>query len=253
MTADTVVTPVTAVAAPHQPHGEPERGLGDPVLDNAAWSSLTGRHRHLGERIGSAARYHPDVARFVALADPADPQAWADLATLIGPGRTVLLAGDGLRPTDGWRIEESLLGVQLVDKTVAAAPDPHVVRLGPADVPEMLDLVTRTRPGPFAERTIELGTYLGVRQDGILAAMAGERLQPTGWTEISAVCTDPAFRGRGLGTRLVHAVAAGIRDRGEQVMMHAAAENVGAIRLYRSLGFGLRRYTRFSAVTSPIA
>ncbi|MFI7131681.1 GNAT family N-acetyltransferase [Nonomuraea sp. NPDC050153] len=81
--------------------------------------------------------------------------------------------------------------------------------------------------------------------------MAGERLHPPGWTEISAVCTDPAHRGRGLATRLVLAVAAGIRDRGETPFLHASAANVGAIRLYQRLGFRLRRTTNFRAVRVP--
>ncbi len=93
-----------------------------------------------------------------------------------------------------------------------------------------------------------MGTYLGIRRDGELVAMAGERLHPPGWTEISAVCTYERFRGRGLGTRLVLAVAAGIRERGETPLLHAAASNVNAIRLYESLGFALRRHTRFVAL-----
>ena len=90
--------------------------------------------------------------------------------------------------------------------------------LGAADVPEMLDLVERTQPGPFLARTVELGTYLGIRRDGRLVAMAGERLHPPGFTEISAVCTDAAYRGQGLATRLVRAVAAGIRRRGRDAV-----------------------------------
>lgn len=237
--------------AVEQLHGPADPELGDPVLDNAAWSSVTGRHAGLAVRHGRAARYRTDVALFVALADVADPQAWADLATLVEPGSTVLLAGTGLAPPAGWTVAQSIPGVQLVEQSVAAATDPQALTLGPADVPEMLDLVERTRPGPFLPRTVELGAYRGFRVDGTLAAMAGERLKPDGWTEISAVCTDPAYRGRGFGTRLVLDVAAGIRARGDRAMMHAAAENVGAIGLYRSLGFGLRRYTLFSAVVSP--
>jgi len=232
-------------------HGPADASLGDEVLDNAAWSALTGRHAHLAVRHGLAARYRSDVALFVALADSTDPQAWTDLAALVGPGADVLLAGTGPRPGAGWTIEESIPGVQLVDETVATVADPEALQLGPADVPEMLDLVARTKPGPFLERTIELGTYLGFRHDGKLTAMAGERIKPDGWTEISAVCTDPAYRGRGLGTRLVLAVAAGIRERGDRAVMHASAQNAGAIGLYRSLGFGLRRYTDFSVLTSP--
>jgi predicted GNAT family acetyltransferase len=137
------------------------------------------------------------------------------------------------------------LGVQLVDVSLRAAADPSATVLTSADVPEILELVDRCRPGPFRARTIELGTYLGIRHEGSLIAMAGERLHPPGWTEISAVCTDPAYRGRGLATRLVRAVAAGIRARGETPFLHTGAANTIAIRLYESIGFRLRRTTTF--------
>jgi predicted GNAT family acetyltransferase len=112
----------------------------------------------------------------------------------------------------------------------------------------MLALIARTRPGPFLTRTIEMGAYLGLRCDGVLIAMAGERLRPAGWTEISAVCTDSAFRGQGIGTRLVQAVAMAIRERGERPFLHASASNETAIRLYQSLGFELRRTVTFTSV-----
>jgi predicted GNAT family acetyltransferase len=146
---------------------------------------------------------------------------------------------------------EIIQGVQMVDVDLVKEPDPAAVRLTFDDVPEILDLVARTQPGPFRSRTTELGTYLGIRQDGRLIALAGERLHPAGWTEISAVCTDPEFRGHGLATRLVSAVAAGIADRGDRVLLHAAARNVSAIRLYLSIGFQLRRLTTFHSVTVP--
>ena len=136
---------------------------------------------------------------------------------------------------------------------MVAAPDPEAVVLTVDDVPEMLALVGRTKPGPFLPRTIDMGTYLGIRRHGHLVAMAGERLHPPRWTEISAVCTDPAFRGEGLATRLVRAVAHGIRERGERPLMHAAAANERAIGLYLHLGFRLRRRTTFDAARVPAA
>ena len=145
----------------------------------------------------------------------------------------------------------SLPGVQMVGDAVTGRPDPEAVRLGPGDVPAMLDLVARTRPGPLGRRTIEMGTYLGLVSDGALVAMAGERLHPPGYTEISAVCTDAAHRGRGLATRLVLAVAAGIRARGEVPFLHTGADNTGAIRLYEQLGFRLRARPDFVALTVP--
>ena len=132
------------------------------------------------------------------------------------------------------------------------AADPEAVPLGRADVPEMLGLVASTKPGPFLPRTFELGSYLGIRRGGRLVAMAGERLHPEGWTEISAVCTDEAWRGHGLATRLIRAVGAGIRDRGDLPFLHAVATNP-AIGLYEKLGFRHRRATLFAAARIPEA
>jgi predicted GNAT family acetyltransferase len=96
-----------------------------------------------------------------------------------------------------------------------------------------------------------MGLYLGIRHEGRLVAMAGQRLRPPGWTEISAVCTYEDFRGRGLATRLIHAVAHDIRERGETPFLHTGAENTSAIRLYETLGFRLRRTLVFGAHTAP--
>ncbi|WP_075779690.1 GNAT family N-acetyltransferase, partial [Streptomyces acidiscabies] len=170
-----------------------------------------------------------------------------ELVALAGPGAEVPLPGYRGDVPAGWEVTFQVEGVQLVDDGLDAAPDPEAVRLGAADVPEILDLVARTQPGPFLPRTIELGTYLGIRREGALVALAGERLHPPGYTEISAVCTDPAYRGQGLATRLVLAVAHGIRERGEVPFLHTGAGNTNAIRLYESLGFSLRRRTAFLA------
>ncbi|MFJ9820720.1 GNAT family N-acetyltransferase [Streptomyces sp. NPDC101151] len=221
------------------------------VLDNPALASLTGPHAHFAERRGRVLRYPVDVSPWLAL--PAEPDAddWADLAALAGPGAEVPLPGYRGEVPDGWEVTFRIEGVQLVDDGVAAAPDAEAVPLGPADVPEMLDLVARTQPGPFEPRTIELGSYLGIRREGALIAMAGERLHPPGWTEISAVCTDPSFRGEGLATRLILAVAHGIQERGESPFLHTSARNTNAIRLYESLGFRLRRRTAFLEARAP--
>lgn len=228
--------------------GGPVRGH---VLDHPALASLTGPHARFAERRGRVLRYPVDVSPWTAL--PAEPDArdWADLAALAGPGAEVPLPGFVGRVPADWEITFRVEGVQLVDDGLAAAPDPEAVRLGPADVPEMLGLIARTEPGPFLPRTIELGTYLGIRRQGALVAMAGERLHPPGYTEISAVCTDPAFRGRGLASRLVLAVAHGIRARGETPFLHTGARNTNAVRLYESLGFRLRRRTAFLAARAP--
>ncbi|WP_079086895.1 GNAT family N-acetyltransferase [Streptomyces silvensis] len=220
-------------------------------LDNPGFASLNGPHAGFAERRGRVVRYQADVSPWLGV--PAEPGAedWADLAAFAGPEGEVPLPGVAARLPEGWVLTADVPGVQLVDAGIAAAPDGAAVLLGPDDVPEMLDLVARTRPGPFRDRTVELGTYLGIRHRGALVAMAGERLHPPGWTEISAVCTDPAHRGRGLASRLVLAVAHGVRERGETPFLHTAAANTGAIALYESLGFRLRRTVRFRAARVP--
>ncbi|GAA2251273.1 hypothetical protein GCM10010145_18590 [Streptomyces ruber] len=233
----------TAADRPAAPH----------VLDHPALTALTGPHARFAERHGRILRYPADVTPWVALPEEPDARDWAVLAALAGPGGEVPLLGFDGRVPDDWEVIWDAEGVQLVDDGVATAPDPEAVRLGPADVPEILDLVALTRPGPFLPRTIELGTYLGIRRNGVLVAMAGERLHPPGWTEISAVCTHPDARGEGLAGRLVRAVAHGIRERGETPFLHAAAGNVNAVRLYESMGFALRRGTRFMTARVPAA
>jgi ribosomal protein S18 acetylase RimI-like enzyme len=241
---------VTSIAT-----SEPDTGRHP--LDSPAWSALTGPQAHLAEVNGQAARYLPEVSGFSALADDSDERAWADLAQLAGPGAQVLLGGLVNLPPAGWEIVFHGDGVQMVDTTVpadtaaASGADSAAELLGADDVPEMLDLVARTQPGPFAPRTIEMGTYLGIRRGGALVAMAGERVHPPGWTEISAVCTDPAYRGQGMAGRLVRAVAAGIRARGETPFLHASAANTNAIRLYEALGFTVRRQTIFLVARVP--
>jgi ribosomal protein S18 acetylase RimI-like enzyme len=223
----------------------------DRVLDNPVWSALTGAHARFAEVHGRAARYRAEVSQFATLTDAGDPRAWADLAELAGPGTEVLISARELTPPPGWTTQGVVAGVQLVGAELAGVEDEEAVVLGDADLPEMLDLVQRTRPGPFRPRTIDLGTYLGIRRGGALVAMAGERLHPPGYTEISAVCTDPAFRGQGLAARLTKAVAHGIQARGETPFLHAAASNTNAIRLYEKLGFVRRSERMFAAFQTP--
>ncbi|OLT13149.1 GNAT family N-acetyltransferase [Pseudonocardia sp. CNS-139] len=230
--------------------------MADHPLDNSVRSALLGAHAPLARTRGRAARYRTDVSPFAALPLDATEDDWADLAALVGPDEEIALTTVAPRPVPAsWRQTFALPGVQMDGSGLDVAPDPEAVVLGEADVPEMLDLVARTRPGPFRTHTRLMGTYLGIRRDGALVAMAGERLRPPGWTEISAVCTDPAFRGQGLATRLVRAVGAVIRDRGDVPFLHAAADNTGAIRLYEQIGFTLRARPHFTALrfTGPEA
>jgi ribosomal protein S18 acetylase RimI-like enzyme len=224
------------------------------ALDNPVWSSMQGRHADLAKlvqtRTGSAGRYQRDVCPFGAVEDPRNPDCWDALTGAVDGHSVCLLLDTGAVP-DGWEVLASIPGVQMDGTALEPADDRDAVALTDADVAEMLDLVERTRPGPYLPRTIEMGRYVGIRSSGKLVAMAGERLRPAGWTEISAVCTDVEHRGQGLGTRLVRAIAAGIRARQERPFLHAAAGNTNAIRLYQALGFTVRATPTFTIVSPP--
>lgn len=217
-------------------------------LDNPAWHALLGPHRPLGELRDGAARYVRGVTPFAALPDEPTPRDWEALRALLGPGEVAVLFRERVTPPRGWQEEMRIPTVQMVGPAARRAPSGQARPLGAADVPEMLALVRRTEPGPFARRTIELGTYLGIRsgEGGALVAMAGERMRFAGHTEVSAVCTDAAERGRGLATELVSALVDAIVARGETPFLHAAATNERAIRLYERLGFTVR--TRFEVM-----
>ena len=221
-------------------------------LDNAVLSSLAGAHASFAERQGNVLRYQADVAPFFGLPDEPGEADWADAARLAGPGGLLGLAGLQVPPPPGWETVMAIEGVQMTGDDLKVAADPEAGPLGRADVGEMLELTARAKPGPFLPRTFELGTYLGIRREGALVAMAGERLRPDGWAEISAVCTDDAWRGHGFATRLIRAVGAVIRERGDIPFLHAVAVNP-AIGLYEHLGFRHRKPTVFAAARAPRA
>lgn len=219
------------------------------MLDNAVWHSLAHAHRGFAERSGAAARYQPDVSVFAALGDDTDA-GWDDLATLIGDGAGALFRPDPPPTPPGWSRVAGGEGHQmLLHELAPVAPPEHVRALGAADVGEMLALVELTRPGPFAVRTVELGGYVGVFDGSTLVAMAGQRLAPPGFREISAVCTHPDFRGRGLAAGLTSLVAQAILERGERPFLHHAADNDPARRVYEALGFEFRREVMWQVLT----
>jgi ribosomal protein S18 acetylase RimI-like enzyme len=234
------------------------------MLANVVFAALRSRHAQFAEGEGRALRYLDAVAPFAAVPDEPTTRDWRDLAVLVHrtggaalhrkpgslPGSWSAEHGIDLRPMNVLQFSGAGLAVDATDAT-----DPEIRELTVDDVPAMSDLAERTKPGPFRERTIELGGYVGIWRDGTLAAMAGERFSvPTGngpgWTEVSAVCADPAFRGQGLATRLIRAVTARIRARGDEVFLHVLDTNTGAIALYERMGFSRQATIEVITLTS---
>ncbi len=197
-------------------------------LDNPIWFVLTTEHRLLAHSYGLARRYPPDVSPLVALLHPTN-EAFADLRRLVSPGEHVaLFTASPLDVPGDWQVDRSRWIDQMICEASLVSP------------PVAAELTAATEPGPFLPQTIRMGSYFGIRaSDGRLVAMAGERLQSTGFAEISAVCTHPEFRGRGYARALVMFLAAQILAAGKTPFLHVKSEN-GAKVVYQKIGFRLR-------------
>ncbi len=209
------------------------------VLDSPFRAALTTRHGNLAEGGPLALRYRLEISPFAAVVDEG-PDGLAAMASLIEPDGSIMVsrAGGGHPVPPGTTVEHEAAVVQMCADSVSA-PDKTFSfgALSDDDAPEMLALAELTKPGPYRARSHLFGGYIGMRHDGKLVAMAGERLKAPGFTEVSAVCTHPDFRGRGYGSFLLLTVAARIQARGETPFLHVYANNVNAIRLYEALGF----------------
>lgn len=226
--------------------------MSDHVLDRPVWSAFGGRQADVAIRRGGALRAHPDFGLFAGSADNS-PSALADLGALVADYGDVGLVELFDPPSvPGTRVVSRAVCLQMTADTVAPAwtADFEILDLGDADAAEMLALATLTKPGPFFSQTHQLGSFVGVRVDGKLAAMAGERMRPEGYTEASGVCVHPDHRGRGYAARLLREVTARILARGEKAFLHSYADNVTAIGLYESLGYRGRREVVFTILTA---
>ncbi|GAA3085885.1 ribosomal protein S18 acetylase RimI-like enzyme [Kribbella aluminosa] len=218
------------------------------ILQNPVYAALTGPHASFAEVRGNARRYPEAVAPFLGLPGEPTEADWADAAELLGPDGVGALMRPEFEVPDSIKLDQVFDLVQFTAPADLPAADPEAVVLGADDVPEMLGLIALTDPGPFRSRTIELGTYLGIRRDGELVAMAGTRFSLPQYVEISAVCTHPSARGQGLATRLVRAVAATITATARAPFLHTGGTNTTAQRLYTSLGFTISNRMKVSIV-----
>jgi predicted GNAT family acetyltransferase len=208
-------------------------------LDRPVWNALTSRQAHLalGEK-DRFLRFPSDIEPFGATRDNSAEQL-TGLAELMPQDGHVALAEVAMVAAPPGFVSMISATIHQMTAPRIDPPDDNldVVSLSNKDAPEMRALAELTQPGPFHTRTHELGGFIGVRENGRLIAMAGERLKVPGFAEISAVCTHPDARGRGLAGALMRRVAAGIVARGEELFLHVYPHNKSAIALYKTLGF----------------
>ncbi len=212
------------------------------VLDRPVWHALTGPQASLAIGDQRALRMDPPYGPFAAAADPSQASQYALAALVNETGEVWIVEPEECALPPGVRSVRQGLCVQMVTAQITpVAPGFAVETLGEDDAGAMRALAHLTVPGPFHNRTHQLGRFIGVKVDGQLVAMAGERMRPEGHIEVSGVCTHPDFQGRGYAKRLMSIVAARILDEGQMPFLHAYAQNETAIALYESLGFAVRR------------
>jgi predicted GNAT family acetyltransferase len=211
-------------------------------LDYPIWTALTTTQQALGEGDARARRFPTEITPFAATVDMS-PESFAALGALMSPTDiAVLFTPEAVKAPAEFKVVLADTGEQMIGTPVEAPTNGvDIVTLGVADVPAMMELTTLTKPGPFNVRTHELGSFLGIRVDGQLVAMAGERMKPAHYTEMTAVCVHPSHRGRGYGQMLLSAVSRQIVSRGEIPFLHVFTSNHSAIALYRRQGMEIRR------------
>ena len=211
--------------------------LPETLFLNPVWHALHGPHRHLAIVEGSACRYPADVSPFAAIIAPAG-RALDELRSLLAPDESIWIVDHG-RTVPGLKVVDRLGCVQMVlpDDIEPPPQSGEVQPLTAANAGEMVALTDVAFPGFFRSRTYLMGSYCGVRVDGELVAMGGERLRLEGYPELSGICTHPAHRGKGLASDVIgHLVRCHRRD-GLRSWLHVGAPNTRAIDLYTSLGF----------------
>jgi ribosomal protein S18 acetylase RimI-like enzyme len=222
------------------------------LLDNPIWNALRTGHRELAVVQGEARRYPPEIGPLAGTPDQS-LESYAALRELAGPGGLLgLFFPDPPAPPAGWSLFRGGVLTQMVcrnPKLVDAELSGSATMrpLVAADVPAMIQLATLTEPGPFRERTIELGKFYGVFDGDRLQAMAGQRMRVPGFVEVSAVCTHPEARGQGYAGLLMSRVMRDIGAEGAAPFLHAFADNP-AVSLYRKLGFTQRRTFELAVV-----
>jgi ribosomal protein S18 acetylase RimI-like enzyme len=220
-------------------------------LDNVIWYALTTRQAEFAERRDQACRFQQDVSPLAAFLEPTN-RGYESLESLVATGESVgLFLDDPYQEHRGWKVVGGAPLLQMVcgnGVASTAATGVKIVELGRQDTAEMQDLAALTKPGPFAQRTRELGTYLGIRVQGKLIAMAGERMKVPGHTEVSAVCTHPDHVGKGYARTLMTEVMCRIRERHETPFLHVRQDNAGAIGLYKKLEFQERKFGHYVVI-----
>lgn len=217
------------------------------LLYNPVYNALLLRDAHLGSSFNGVKYFDEAVSPFAGFSSEYK-NGFSDLYDLFPQGRRILYAKpDPIEQPAGWQIAAHVPGLQFLftsDKLPGKSSVSPVL-LSEENIDEMIELTRLTKPGPFDRRTIEFGHYHGVFENGKLVAMAGQRLHPGNYSEVSAVCTHPDHLGKGFAAALITHQLHLITEQGHQPFLHSRDDNDRAIALYERLGFTISRPMHF--------
>ena len=218
------------------------------LLDNPAWEALSSRQKHFNCGSDTLKYFPPEVAPFIAMKNW-DENDLQGLVKNIPTGRpfSFIAAKKKILPPE-FRIIFTTPLYQMYCPVLKSFTKAGVAirSLNTNDVPQMLTLTAKTKPGPFYERTIEFGNYIGIFNGDELIAMAGERLKANGYTEVSAICTSPDHLGKGYASYLLSKASERIITEGNVPFLHVRADNDRAIEVYKKMGFEIRTKIDFA-------
>ena len=208
-------------------------------LDNPAWNALISGNSNLAFGDDQVRYFDKDVSPFAAFAEYSGKN-FAQLFEITPPDSyTLFVSPTEISIPSPWTLLHTIHGLQMVYNGSAMPKEQHSVLLplGEEHIAQMIELTKLTNPGPFAQRTIDFGHYRGIFQDGQLVAMAGQRLHPFNYAEVSAVCTRPGYTGRGYARQLLLQQVSRILSAGEIPFLHVKHDNYRAIKVYKGIGF----------------
>ena len=216
------------------------------LLDNPAWSALTTVHAPFAQGAREAKRYLPEVLPFVGFSVAGNANG---LDPFIAAGETFFIIGSRPPLPAHWTVELELPCAQLLaPENLHCMPQAteEITLLHDSDKAEMYTLINSIQPGYYHPDTPQLGDYCGIRRDGRLIAMAGERMRITGFSELSAICTHPDYIGHGYAQQLIAWLCRRQHAAGITSFLHVSLGNERALRLYIHLGFRHRREIVFT-------
>lgn len=221
------------------------------MLDNPAWGALISEQAAFAQGTDHAKRYQPGIVPFIAC-DDTQTDHLKELDPWINAGESFYIIGDVPALPAGWIVEHELPCAQMVLRSsmppMMEEEGVQISLLGEADATDMYNLINSLQPGYYNKDTRLLGTYYGIRQQGTLVAMAGERMRLTGFTELSAICTHKDYAGRGYAQKLINRLCRQHADKGIISYLHVSLANERAIRIYDHMGFEQRRTINFTRV-----